>query len=272
MHKLGTKTIFICTRLASPERSLQNKYMRWKCICSYRGSNFSGWQSQPSGSGVQNHIEAALSSIFDRGIRIHGCSRTDAGVHAEGQCFHFDGDWSYDSAKLIRALHSILDTSIRIESIRSVSDSFHARYSARKKRYCYTIYTGRAHPFDADTVWACRDNPLDFSSMQEASQHFIGRHDFTAFSATPAKYTDPNPVKKIESIIFKQRGARVRIYVTGSGFLYKMVRSIVGTLYTVGRQRLDASTVLHILHSKKRTNQIVTAPASGLSLQKIYYR
>lgn len=246
--------------------------MRWKCICSYRGTNFSGWQSQPSGSGVQNHIEAALSSIFDQGIRIHGCSRTDAGVHAEGQCFHFDGDWSHSTDKLIRALHSILDTSIRIERIRSVSDSFHARYSARKKRYCYTLYTGRAHPFDASTVWACRDNPLNFPAMLEASQHFIGTHDFTAFAALPAKDTDPNPVKEIESIVFKQQGARIRIYVTGSGFLYKMVRSIVGTLYAVGRQRLDPNTVHHILHSKKRTNQIVTAPASGLSLQKIYYR
>lgn len=254
------------------KRSLQNNFMRWKCICSYRGTDFSGWQFQPSGTGVQNHIEEALSNIFDQPIRIHGCSRTDAGVHAEGQCFHFDGDWPHSTDKLIRALHSILDKTIRIESIRSTSKNFHARYSARKKRYCYTLYTGRAHPFDEPYVWACRDNPLDFPAMQEASQHFIGLHDFSAFAALPANDTDPNPVKEIESIVFKQQGAHLRIYVTGSGFLYKMVRSIVGTLYAVGRQRLDPQTVRNILHSKKRTNQIVTAPASGLSLQKIYYR
>lgn len=246
--------------------------MRWKCICSYKGSKFEGWQYQPKGNGIQNHIEEALSSILDTSIRIHGCSRTDAGVHASAQCFHFDADWPHTSAKLIRAIHSILDKDIRIESILSVSENFHARYKALRKRYVYTIHLGRAHPFTKELVWARRDTSLDIQAMREACQHFIGTHDFTAFSAVHAKDRDPNPIKSIHELSLKQSGPVIRISITGSGFLYKMVRSISGALYAVGRGYLNEKDILKILKSKKRTNQIVTAPASGLSLEKIYYR
>ena len=272
MHIIITKTIFICPRLASISINHKDAPMRWKCICSYKGTQFGGWQFQPSGTGVQNHLESALSSIFDQPIRIHGCSRTDAGVHAFGQCFHFDGDWPHSKDKLKRALHSLLDTDIRIETITPVSENFHARFSAIKKSYVYTIYLDRAPPTEEAFVWACRDTPIDFESMLTASQYFIGQHDFTAFSAVHAKDQDPNPIKEIHSLELKQKGPKISIAITGSGFLYKMVRSIVGTLYAVGRNRLSPDDVLNILHSKKRTNKIVTAPASGLSLKKIFYK
>lgn len=246
--------------------------MRWKCICSYKGSQFGGWQYQPSGTGIQNHIEDALTSIFNKPIRIHGCSRTDAGVHAKGQCFHFDSNWAHSTEKLTRAIHSILDRDIRIESIRSVSENFHARYSALRKRYSYKIYSGRAHPFEKEFVWAKRDTPLNFVAMEQASKHFVGTHDFTAYSAVHAKDKDPNPVKSIQEIQLKQKGALISISITGSGFLYKMVRSISGALYAVGRGDITEKDILKILQSKKRTNKIVTAPAAGLSLEKIYYR
>ena len=246
--------------------------MRWKCICSYKGTQFGGWQFQPTGNGVQNHLELALSTIFDQAIRIHGCSRTDAGVHALGQCFHFDGEWDHSIDKLKRALHSLLNKDIRIEKITSVSQNFHARFSAIKKSYVYTIYLDRASPNEEAFVWACRDTPIDFQSMQVASQYFVGQHDFTAFSAVHAKDKDPDPVKEIHLLELKQNGRKITITISGSGFLYKMVRSIVGTLYAVGRHRLNPGDVLNILHSKKRTNKIVTAPASGLSLKKIFYK
>jgi tRNA pseudouridine38-40 synthase len=246
--------------------------MRWKCICSYKGTAFGGWQFQPSGSGVQNHFESALGTILDQPTRIHGCSRTDAGVHAYGQCFHFDGDWPHSKDKLKRALHSLLNKDIRIEKLTPVSQNFHARFSAVKKSYVYTLYLDRAPPAEADFVWACRDTPIDFPAMLTASQIFIGQHDFTAFSAVHAKDNDPNPIKEIHSLELKQKGAKITITITGSGFLYKMVRSIVGTLYAVGRNRIRPDEVLNILHSKKRTNKVVTAPASGLSLKKIFYK
>ena len=245
--------------------------MRWKCTCAYDGTDFDGWQRQPSGGAVQNHIEAALTQIFDRPLQLHGSGRTDAGVHARGQCFHFDAEWLHEPEKLIRALHSILPTSIRIKSAKSVSDDFHARFSVSGKRYLYNYYLGRADPVDDRYVWACRDLPLDLKEMQAAADRLLGTHDFSAYSATHGKENDPNPVKTVSRLQLKQRGKFIRLDAEGSGFLYRMVRSIAGALYAVGRGRLTPDDIAEILESKKRTHRIVTAPAKGLFLDKVFY-
>lgn len=245
--------------------------MRWKCTCAYDGTDFDGWQRQPGGGAIQNHIEAALTQIFDRPIQLHGSGRTDAGVHARGQCFHFDAEWLHEPEKLIRALHSILPTSIRIKSVKSVSDDFHARFSVSGKRYLYNYYLGRADPVDDPYVWACRDLPLDLKEMQVAADHLLGTHDFSAYSATHGKENDPNPVKTVSRLQLKQRGKFIRLDAEGSGFLYRMVRSIAGALYAVGRGRLTPDDIAEILESKKRTHRIVTAPAKGLFLDKVFY-
>ncbi|MGB1128353.1 MAG: tRNA pseudouridine(38-40) synthase TruA [Opitutales bacterium] len=246
-------------------------FMRWKCICAYDGTDFDGWQRQRNGRAVQNHLEAALSRIFDRPILTQGSGRTDAGVHARGQCFHFDGDWPHDGGKLIRALHSILPTSIRIRSVRQVSDAFHARFSVQGKRYLYRYHLGRADPVDDRYVWACRDLPLDLEAMRAAGAALTGTHDFTAYSASHGKENDPNPVKTISRMQMVQRGKHLRLKVEGTGFLYRMVRSFAGALYWVGRGRLSVAEIEQILESKERTHRIVTAPAKGLSLDKVFY-
>lgn len=245
--------------------------MRWKCICAYDGTDFDGWQRQPQGGAVQNHIEGALSQIFDQEIQIQGSGRTDAGVHARGQCFHFDAVWSHDIDKMIRALHSLLPTSIKIGSVQKVRDDFHARFSVEGKRYLYNYYLGRAAPVDDRYVWACRDIPLDLELMRQGAAVLTGQHDFTAYSASHGKDSDPNPVKTINCIVLKERGKFVRLGVEGSGFLYKMVRSFAGALYAVGRGRLTPKDLEEILESKKRTHRIVTAPAKGLALDKVFY-
>ena len=245
--------------------------MRWKCTCAYDGTDFDGWQRQPSGGAVQNHIEAALTQIFDRPLQLHGSGRTDAGVHARGQCFHFDAEWLHEPEKLIRALHSILPTSIRVKSAKSVSDDFHARFSVSGKRYLYNYYLGRADPVDDRYVWACRDLPLDLKEMQVAADRLLGTHDFSAYSATHGKENDPNPVKTVSRLQLKQRGKFICLDAEGSGFLYRMVRSIAGALYAVGRGRLTPDDIAEILESKKRTHRIVTAPAKGLFLDKVFY-
>lgn len=245
--------------------------MRWKCLCAYDGTDFDGWQRQPGGAAVQNHIEAALTQIFDRPLQIQGSGRTDAGVHARGQCFHFDADWGHSPEKMIRALHSILPTSIRIEAIRGVSDAFHARFSVTGKRYQYRYYLGRADPMEQRYVWACRDLPVDLDQMRAAAAHLIGTHDFTAYSASHGKDNDPNPIKTVKRLDLKQRGRHLRLEVEGSGFLYRMVRSFAGALYAVGRGRLTPAEILSILESKQRTHRVVTAPARGLSLDKVFY-
>lgn len=245
--------------------------MRWKCLCAYDGTDFDGWQRQPGGAAVQNHIEAALAQIFNRPLQIQGSGRTDAGVHARGQCFHFDADWGHSPEKMIRALHSILPTSIRIESIRRVSDAFHARFSVVGKRYQYRYYLGRADPTEQRYVWACRDSPVDIDKMRAAAAHLVGTHDFTAYSASHGKNSDPNPIKTVKRLDLKQRGRQLRLEVEGSGFLYRMVRSFAGALYAVGRGRLTPEEILTILDMRQRTHRVVTAPARGLSLEKVFY-
>jgi tRNA pseudouridine38-40 synthase len=245
--------------------------MRWKCTCAYDGTNFDGWQRQLSGGAVQNHIETALTQIFDRPLQLHGSGRTDAGVHARGQCFHFDAEWLHEPEKLIRALHSILPTSIRIKSVKSVSDDFHARFSVSGKRYLYNYYLGRADPVDDRYLWACRDLPLELEVMQAAADRLLGTHDFSAYSATHGKENDPNPVKTVTRLQLRQRGKFIRLDAEGTGFLYRMVRSIAGALYAVGRGRLTPDDIAEILESKKRTHRIVTAPAKGLFLDRVFY-
>lgn len=245
--------------------------MRWKCICAYDGTDFEGWQRQPGGLAVQNTIEGALTRIFDRPLQIQGSGRTDAGVHARGQCFHFDADWLHTPEKLIRALHSILPTSIRIHSMRPVGEDFHARFSVTGKRYIYRYYLGRADPVEDRYVWACRDLPVDLVAMQAAAEVLTGTHDFTAYSVSHAKNSDPNPVKTVTRLTFKQQGRHLRLDAEGSGFLYRMVRSFAGALYAVGRGRLTPDDIAEILESKKRIHRIVTAPAKGLFLDKVFY-
>jgi len=245
--------------------------MRWKCICAYDGTDFDGWQRQPHGNGIQNHLEAALSKIFDRDVPIQGSGRTDAGVHARGQCFHFDGVWPHDPGKLIRALHSILPASIRIESIRPAPADFHARHSATGKRYVYRYYLGRANPLEERYLWACRSVPLDFGAMQDAARRLTGTHDFSAFAASHGKDADPNPVKRIHRLDLTRRGRRLTLTTEGSGYLYRMVRSLAGALYWTGRGRLAPQDISHILKSRERTHRIVTAPAKGLCLMRVFY-
>lgn len=245
--------------------------MRWKCICAYDGTDFDGWQRQPQGGAVQNHVEAALSKIFDQKIQIQGSGRTDAGVHARGQCFHFDADWKHESDKLIRALHANLDKTIQIKSIRKAKDDFHARFSVTGKRYIYRIYLGRPDPIDTRYAWDCRDLSLDLEAMQNAAKHMVGAQDYTALSATHGKDYDPNPVKTVHRLAIKQQGKHIRIDTEGSGFLYKMVRTFAGALYAVGRGRLTPNDIREIIDSKQRTHRIVTAPAKGLFLDKVFY-
>ncbi len=245
--------------------------MRWKCVCAYDGTDFDGWQRQPGGKAVQNVLEAALSQIFDTPLKTHGSGRTDAGVHARGQCFHFDADWKHDSGKLIRALHSILPTSLKIVSTKQVPDTFHARHSAIGKRYSYRFYLGRAHPLEQRYVWACRDTPLNFAAMQDAAARLVGTHDFSAYGATHGKDSDPNPVKNVYRLDLVQKGKHITMTTEGSGYLYRMVRSFAGALYSVGRNRLTPEDITAILESKVRTHRIVTAPGTGLSLDKVFY-
>ena len=243
---------------------------RWICVCAYDGGGFSGWQSQPKGDSVQDAIEARLKVIFKTLIRIHGSGRTDAGVHAEGQVFHFDAEWSHGPKALLAALKSQLDRGIQLKSLARAKDDFHARFSAVGKTYVYHLYLGDADPFDRRFVWSV-PRPLDLAAMRRAAALLQGTHDFKAFSAQNGdeKETTIRTLRRLELAV---RGKRLRVTAESDGFLYKMVRTLVGTLVAVGEGRMSPATVASLLTTKERIPLVPTAPAHGLRLMKVHYR
>lgn len=245
--------------------------MRWKGICAYDGTDLLGWQSQVGGNTVQDFLEARLKEIFNKNIRVHGSARTDTGVHAKGQVFHFDADWKHGKTKLLNAIRVGIPKSIHIVDIKEVSDDFHARYSVKGKRYVYYIYEGYALPTEARYIWSIGEAKLDIKAMQKAASLLIGVHDFTAFSGTTRDKQKDNPIKEIWRFDVVKRGKRIRIITEGSGYLYKMVRSIVGALVDIGLGKLTVEDLAQILKSQKRTPKVVTASAKGLFLDKVFY-
>jgi tRNA pseudouridine38-40 synthase len=249
--------------------------MRFRCVCAYDGTDFCGWQKQPDGTAVQDVIEGALSIVFGTKVLIYGSGRTDAGVHAKGQVFHWDADWKHDVKNMKMALVTKLPQSIQILSVESVDTDFHARFSAVGKRYTYHIHEGFASPFDTRFTHSIgiRKDKLDLDKMNEAAQILQGEHDFTAFSAkSDAKIEGyENPVKKLYEIKIRRVGRKITFTFYGSGFLYKMVRSLSGVLLSVGQGKITPSEVSEILLSKTRTPKVKTAPAKGLCLDKVYF-
>jgi tRNA pseudouridine38-40 synthase len=245
---------------------------RWRVVCAYDGHDFCGWQSQPDHSGVQDRLESRLAEIAKGPIRIHGSGRTDAGVHALGQVFHFDLDWPHAPTQLQKALQATLPDSLLIRSLRPAAASFHARHSACGKRYVYTCHLGHPLPQLARYVWALPERALVIADMRAAAANFIGEHDFTSFGAWPRDAGNQgNPVKKLWRLSLSQKGPQLRFTLEGSGFLYKMVRSIVGTLIAVGQGQLPAPYILSLLQARQRVPAIVTAPALGLCLEHVFY-
>ena len=280
-------------------------FVRFRATIAYDGAPFFGWQRQPSRPTVQGTLETALASLLGFAppgggsgaeppsvcIPIHSCGRTDTGVHARAQVAHFDlpggsgapppslalrppegrpsaGPWN--APALQKGLNPLLPPSIRILSLRPVPPSFHARYSARAKRYLYRIDNAPVpDPLLRHLALHVRA-PLDLSAMRDAASALVGTHDFAAFSANPHRET-AGTVRTIFSISVTRRASLVTIAVTGNGFLYKMVRSIAGFLIRVGRHAIPPSEAPLILDSRLRTARVETAPPHGLLLDHIYY-
>ena len=242
---------------------------RWKCVCSYDGGHFNGWQSQPGGGTVQDVIERCLQTIFNREVRIHGSGRTDAGVHARGQVFHFDAEWKHGPARLVAAFRGGLPRSIQVRSVRSVPQEFHARFSARGKIYIYQLHRGAADPFLDPFCWSV-PRSLSVDTMRATARCLTGRHDFRAFSATNGVEKE-NTVRCLRRLDVAERGARISITAEADGFLYKMVRSLAGVLVAAGQGKLTPPEVETILNSARRTHKVQTAPAQGLFLARVRY-
>jgi tRNA pseudouridine38-40 synthase len=245
---------------------------RWRCICAYDGTEYAGWQKQPTKDSVQDAIEEALAAIFQAPVRTIGAGRTDAGVHAKGQVFHFDWNWKHGECKLLQALRSKLPNDISPRSIKPVLSSFHVLRSAWGKCYRYRAIEGWAMPEDERFCISLKNQSIDVNAMRSAAKCFVGKHDFSAFAASRGKGEQENPVKEIWKFDIQKKRKELQFVVEGSGFLYKMVRSMVGGLFEVGRGKIEVKLIKELLKSRKRTEVVVSAPAKGLCLEKVYYR
>lgn len=243
--------------------------MRWKCTCSYDGGNYAGWQTQRGQLSVQEVIESALEEVFKARVTIHGSGRTDAGVHAREQVFHFDYDWSHGGDRLVKALYTKLPKSVRIESATEVNDAFHARFSAVSKRYEYRIFLGQADPFCWPFCWSVPER-IDLNRVAEAMSRLVGKFDFAAFSANRGVDYE-STVRHITEARFLQEGDLIRLRFVADGFMYKMVRSLAGTVVNIGLKRLEPDGISQLLESKVRTPLVQVAPARGLFLDKVVY-
>lgn len=242
---------------------------RWKCVCAYDGTNFAGWQSQHGGGAIQDVIEARLTQMFGGLVRINASGRTDAGVHAHGQVFHFDAAWKHGPEKLRAAMCVGLPSTIQLKSVRAVKPEFHSRFTATGKIYVYHLYLGDADPFTRPFAWAI-GKPLDIEAMKAATAVLQGKHDFRAFSALNGPPKD-DTVRDLRRLELVRRGPRVRITAEADGFMYKMVRSLVGAVVAVGEGKMTPAQLRGLLQSKQRTPLVQTAPPQGLFLVKVLY-
>lgn len=232
----------------------------------YNGKNFAGFQIQDNANTVQGEIEKAMEIFFKQPIQLTGSSRTDAGVHAKCNYFHFKTDLEHveESAYNINA---ILSGDIAVEGIFRVPDDAHSRFAAIERSYSYHIYH-RKNPFLEDFSWYY-PYPLNLELMNTAAELFVGKHDFTSFSKKHTQVFTNDCT--IINAIWKQEGEEMVFRVTGNRFLRGMVRALVGTMVRVGRGKLEIGDVKQILEARDNTMADFSAPAHGLFLEDVLY-
>ncbi len=235
----------------------------------YDGTAYHGWQVQPNGITVQETLQDAVQAVTGVRAGITGCSRTDAGVHADMFCCTLDTDCPLRGDKLAAALNFHLPRDIAVYDVRPVAADFHPRYMARGKRYVYRIWNGRQRHPVYERYALHRHRPLDEVLLHQAAQYFVGRQDFAAFCGAGSTVEDT--VRTIRHCAVERQGDLVVFTVEGDGFLYNMVRILVGTLLEVADGRLSADNIPAILKSRDREQAGPTAPAKGLCLQEVFY-
>ena len=240
-----------------------------KLIISYDGSDYHGWQIQPDMETVQGEIARAIERLFRCSVNVNGSSRTDAGVSALGQVANIKIDTPIPTKNIARALTEILPDDIAIAEAVDIDDEFDAISSTKSKLYRYTIYTGPVRPvLQIKHCWH-RFGDLDITEMSKAAKLLIGKKDFKSFAA--AADNRQSSVRTIMKCEIEAAGAWIYIDVQADGFLYNMVRNIVGTLVEVGRGRWKAEKITEILEATDRSAAGPIAPAAGLCLMKIDY-
>jgi tRNA pseudouridine38-40 synthase len=243
---------------------------RLRLIIAYDGAPFAGWQSQSHRNTVQDHLERAFKRVTGGAVRVHGAGRTDAGVHALAQCAHVDLSKFLPTDRWIKATNSLLPPEIRVLRCRYVSKDFHARLSAKGKIYRYRIWTAPIlPPFEYGHAWQIAQ-PLDMKVLRSAAKHFVGTHEFAAFAANRGK-PESSTIRTINSVCVRQKGARMTIEFDGDGFLYKMVRLMVGALVECACGKTSIEEIISRLRSGEVGSARLAAPAEGLYLVRVRY-
>lgn len=235
----------------------------------YDGSAYHGWQRQSHMKSVQQTLEKTLSKVFNQTIEIDGSGRTDAGVHALGQCISFKVDLTMPIENVKFVVNRRLPNDIYVESVSIEPDDFHARYCSIGKTYAYKIYTDGARSPFLDKYAFHIEHVLDETAIRCAMAHFIGKHDFKTYMASGSS-TD-NTIRTIYRFDLDVSDNTFEFTITGDGFLYNMVRIIIGSLIHVGMGKISASDIPSILASGDRNRAKYTAPAHGLYLKSVYY-
>jgi len=236
----------------------------------YDGTAYGGGQIQPSAPAVRAAVQDALNRRGGGDVKVHGSGRTDAGVHARGQVAHFDFPRPFASASLVRAMNALLPADIRVRDAAVVNADFHARKGAIGKEYRYFIWNAPVLLPTERHDHLHVPEPLDMEAMQAAAAALVGQHDFAAFTANPNRVVE-STVRTIQSLTLSRTNEQITIAVYGDGFLYKMVRSLVGWLIRVGRGEVPPGQTAEILASCERTARVPTAPPQGLFLWQVEY-
>lgn len=243
---------------------------RIKCILSYDGSGFSGYQKQPGARTVQGEIEAVLKKMHkQQDVKITASGRTDAGVHALGQVFHFDSPLQIDPDSWKRALNSQLPEEIVIRKVMEVTPSFHARFDVIKKEYRYRVLRAGDRDVFRRKYTYHFPQPLDLPAIKEAAGHFVGTYDYTAYCS--AKTDVEDKVRTIHALEVKEDGDELVFHFVGNGFLYNMVRLITGDLLRVGIGKITSADIDRMLETGERRLSGLNIPGSGLYLWKVFY-
>ena len=235
----------------------------------YKGTDYCGWQRQKNGLSVQEVLANAVRETTGEASVMHGSGRTDAGVHAMGQAVHFDTHTNIPLDKLPIAINAHLPDSIRVLSAREVNPTFNARFDALSKTYLYKVYCAPVSSPLREGLFAFVHKRPDITKMRRAAEHILGEHDFKVFQAAGGHVK--TTVRTITSLEIAESGDEITFEVTGNGFLYNMVRIMVGTLYYVGIGKIDAEEIPEILLSGDRKRAGKTMPPEGLYLKEVKY-
>lgn len=246
--------------------------MRYFAKVSYRGTAYCGWQKQTVSKlpSIEDTIEAVLGRLLNQPTKIYGSGRTDAGVHALGQTFHFDSPKELDESKFMHSLNELLPKDIRVLEFKTVDESFHARFSAVSKTYIYKIRNAKtSSAFHSDLEWTL-GQPLNVEKMKEATEIFKGEHNFQNF--TSKEEDEQKFSRNIGVFDIKSQDSHIEITISGNGFMRYMVRMLVGSIVQVGLGKMSVQDLQDELESPVRKPSSHKAPAYGLYLKEVIYK